>query len=230
MTVPVRSSYLPNLQPIDPMMTPIIWAVAVSYVLFLGQVAVHNCTHGTLFPRRPKTNQLVGHLICTFTLMSFDGWRHAHILHHRYTNTDKDPHNVDRPLWAYLLTHTYRITRVLWNPRKFAAAMSVPLVVSVLLIAWQYQAGYGFRAAGWICCYWLVPVIAVHLAVAHFNYITHVGLPADRGRNARTLNSGVWKVINKLTFNFYFHWEHHLNPREAKPRLRPDETSTRDDG
>ena len=89
------------------------------YLFFLGQIAIHNCAHNILFLRSKRWNKIVGYLLCSMQLIHFEGWRAAHMLHHRYTNSVKDPHHVDRPLIPYIFTHYYRIAKVVWDPKRF---------------------------------------------------------------------------------------------------------------
>jgi len=187
------------------------------YLFFLGQIAIHNCAHNILFLRSKRWNKIVGYLLCSMQLIHFEGWRAAHMLHHRYTNSVKDPHHVDRPLIPYILTHYYRIAKVVWDPKRFFSAISPPILIAITIIVWQVLSGYGTRGLVWVTQFWLIPTIFSHVLVAHFNYIGHVDLPPGRGKNTRSFKRGFWKVVNLFTFNFYHHAEHHLNPSEAIP-------------
>lgn len=196
------------------------WTFAIVLILgglfYLGQIAIHNCVHCSMFRKR-ETNEWVGKLLCSMQLMQFDGWRVAHMLHHRFTNTERDPHCVDRPLIPYLLTHYYRITMAVWNPRRHLKAVVPPLALAGAFIVWQAIAGHGTRGLVWVVVYWLIPVTISQLLVAHFNYATHVGLPPDRGHNTRDFDGGIFTVINWITFGFYRHAQHHLKPSKAIP-------------
>lgn len=197
------------------------------YLFYLGQIVIHNCVHNNLFSHSKRWNEIVGNVLCTMQLVSFAGWRTAHMLHHKYTNSDKDPHHVDRPLIPYLLTHYYRIAKVVWDPKKifdpkpFFVVILPPILIPVIVITWQLLAGYGLRGLIWLTQFWLIPTIISHTLVAHFNYIGHVDLPSGRGEDTRSFNQGFWKVVNLLTFNFYHHAEHHLKPGEAIPTPDP---------
>jgi fatty acid desaturase len=191
--------------------------VLVCYLYYLGQIAIHNCVHASMFRRR-GLNRAVGTVLCSMQLVHFDGWRVAHMQHHRAPNTEIDPHRIDRPLLAYLLTHYFRIARVVWQPRRFYAATLPPTLLAIAIAVWQWRTGHGARGVWWCLLFWLVPTIVSHLLVAHFNYVTHEGLPAGRGQDTRSLSRGMWKVINLLTFNFYLHAEHHLKPTQPIPR------------
>lgn len=188
------------------------------YVCCLSHVAIHNCVHRTLTGHKDWDRRL-GFFLAAVQLTHFEGWRSAHLMHHRFTNQEQDPHRVDRPLIPYLLTHYWRITRSVWNPAQHVRALLPPLAVAGAVVAWQAAVGEPGRGLLAVGVLWLAPVIIGHLWVAHFNYITHVGLPTQRGENTRDLTGGLWPLINRLTFNFYLHKQHHLRPSEPIPRL-----------
>lgn len=187
------------------------------YFFYLGQIAIHNCAHNLLFSHSKRWNKIVGHTLCSMQLVAFKGWRAAHMLHHRYTNSAKDPHHIDRPFIPYILTHYYRITKVVWDPKPFFLTISPSILIAFAIIVWQASTGYRARGLVWIIQFWLIPTIFSHALIAHFNYISHVNLPPGRGEDTRSFKQGFWKIINLFTFNFYHHAEHHLKPSEAIP-------------
>lgn len=202
-------------------LTTITMIVVESYLFYLGQIAIHNCVHKTLFRHSKLWNQIVGHVLCSIQLMHFEGWRAAHLLHHRFTNTDKDPHHVDRPLLPYLLTHYYRIAKAVWNPTRFFRAVLPPILIAVVVVVWQTSIGDGLRGLRWVMQYWFIPTLISQVLVAHFNYIGHAGLPSGRGHDTRSFKQGLGRIVNRFTFNFYLHAEHHLSPGEAIPIPNP---------
>lgn len=190
---------------------------AACYLYYLGQIVIHNCVHASLFRSRPA-NRWVGTVLCSLHLVHFEGWRVAHLQHHKAPNTESDPHRVDRPMLAYVLSHYFRIAKLVWQPKRYFAATLPPAILAIAIVVWQWTAGHGLRGLRWVVLFWLVPMVVSHLLVAHFNYITHEGLPAGRGQDTRSFNSGLWWLVNKLTFNFYLHAEHHLKPTQPVPR------------
>lgn len=193
-------------------------AVAVlCYLFFLGQIGIHNCVHNTLF-RSPALNRRVGAVLASLHLVHFEGWKNAHLQHHRYANTPRDPHLVDRSLLAYVATHPFRIARAVWQPTRFFAAVAPPILIATAVVVWQAASGRPLRGLYWVALFWLVPLIVSHALVAHFNYVTHVDLPSGRGRDTRNLEGGLWRLANALTFNFYLHREHHLWPSVPIPK------------
>ncbi|KAA3606107.1 MAG: fatty acid desaturase [Planctomycetota bacterium] len=193
--------------------------VLVTYLLFLGQVGVHNCIHGSMFPRNPTWNRWFGEFVCSLCLMCYGGWRAAHVLHHRYTNTDMDPHCVDRPFLAYMLSHTWRIARKFWSWKALGLSLLPPLALCGIVIGARWQWAQDWLGLRWILLFWFIPVVLVHFIMAHFNWVTHVGLPTGSGRDTRNLTAGLWPWINRLSFNFYLHAEHHREPLVAIPKM-----------
>lgn len=187
------------------------------YLYYLGQIAIHNCVHASMFRSRPA-NKWVGTVLCSLHLVHFEGWRVAHLQHHRAPNTPGDPHHIDRAMIPYMLTHYFRIAKWVWEPKRYYAATIPTVLVAAGIAVWQWAAGHGARGVVWVVLFWLVPMIVSHLLVANFNYVTHVGLPAGRGQDTRSFDRGIWRVINFLTFNFYLHAEHHLKPTQPIPR------------
>jgi fatty acid desaturase len=191
--------------------------VSACYIYYLGQIVIHNCVHASLFRRR-SANRVVGTVLCALHLVHFEGWRVAHLQHHKAPNTPSDPHRVDRSMVAYMFTHYFRIARLVWEPRRYLAATLPVIALAVAVPVWQWMTGHGLRGLQWMAAFWLIPMIVSHLLVAHFNYITHEGMPAGRGQDTRSFRSGLWWIVNKLTFNFYLHAEHHLKPTQPIPR------------
>jgi fatty acid desaturase len=193
-------------------------SVLLSCLFYFGQVIIHNCVHANQFQSR-SLNKLVGGVICSLHLVHFEGWRIAHMMHHKHTNMEGDPHRVDRPLVPYLFTHYFRIARAVWEPRRFFLVITPPVATAIAVIAWQAAIGHAGRGITLVGMLWIVPLIASHLLVAHFNYATHVGLPPGRGRDTRNLSTGIYSILNRLMLNFYLHAEHHRRPSQAVPTI-----------
>jgi fatty acid desaturase len=187
----------------------------LGYVYYLGQIAIHGCVHYTLF-KTQWLNRAFGTVLCSLQLTHFDGWRAAHLMHHRFTQTARDPHRVDRNLLPYIATHYFRVANYVWQPWRFLAAIAPPVLTALAIVIWQFATGHSTRGLSWVLLYWLIPVFISHALVAHFNFITHAGLPPRRGRDTRSFTAGAWRYINMLTFDFYLHAEHHLNPQKRK--------------
>jgi len=186
------------------------------YIYYLAHIVVHMCAHRSL-GRNAKVNKVVGNTLSVVHLMNFEGWRAAHLMHHRFTNTARDPHLVDCSMAKYVLTHYYKISKAVWVPSRFLTTVALPFTAILLAFAWCCTQGYHMTVLKYGGLYWMGPLLVSHMLMAHFNYITHVDKPVGRGQDTRSFKRGLWKVINFMTFNFYCHGEHHLAPGYAVP-------------
>ncbi len=92
----------------------VVIVLFLGYVYYLGQIAIHNCVHYTLFKKR-KLNKIVGTVLCSIQLTHFEGWRAAHLMHHRFAQSERDPHRVDRYMLPYIVTHYFRVAPYVWE-------------------------------------------------------------------------------------------------------------------
>lgn len=67
----------------------VVWLVAGFFVNGLVQLG-HDAWHHNLFPR-PWQNEVYGHLFSLLFGVSFSAARHAHLRHHWYNRTERDP-------------------------------------------------------------------------------------------------------------------------------------------
>lgn len=109
----------------------------------------------------------------------------------------------------------------------FWGSVGPPLAIYSGLLIWGFSAGFGEQVVRYGLLYWLGPLFVSHMLMAHFNYATHVGLPEGRGQDTRSLNRGLMKLVNRLTFNFYYHEEHHLAPGYAVPTPARDQRAAK---
>jgi fatty acid desaturase len=73
---------------------------------------------------------------------------------------------------------------------------------------------------------WLLPVyIGTVFLIGIRNLIEHYGCEPSRYRTSRTVTN---RLLNKLTFNSFFHLEHHLWPTASIAQLRELHERNRD--
>jgi fatty acid desaturase len=66
--------------------------------------------------------------------------------------------------------------------------------------------------------FWALPVyLGTVFVIGIRNLIEHYGCEASRYRSSRTVTS---PLLNKLTFNSFYHLEHHLWPGASVAQLR----------
>jgi len=105
-----------------------------------------------------------------------------------------------------------------------------PHGLSYILLLNVYVSVAAVGALAWLCLgkvgllyplvLWLCPWAIGQLLIADFNYRTHVGLGTAqdsgyRGADTRSFYGGLWRVVNAVTLGFYYHREHHVEPRDC---------------
>ncbi|ERN13954.1 hypothetical protein AMTR_s00021p00138650 [Amborella trichopoda] len=98
---------------------PIYWMVqgTMFWAIF---VLGHDCGHGS-FSENPKLNSIVGHLVHSFILVPYHGWRISHRTHHQnHGNVDHDES------WHPLTEQTYRSIDP--NTRKLRFTLPFPMM------------------------------------------------------------------------------------------------------
>jgi fatty acid desaturase len=74
--------------------------------------------------------------------------------------------------------------------------------------------------------FWALPVyIGTVFLIGIRNLIEHYGCETTRYRTSRTLTN---RLLNKLTFNSFFHLEHHLMPTASIAQVRELHERNRD--
>lgn len=173
-------------------------------------IVAHDTMHGSLFPDRPKANAALGGLIL-FLYAGFS-WRYmrdAHLAHHAYPGTEKDPDfNVQNPraFWPWY----FKFFREYFGGKQFLVLLGLTLV---------YIFVFGATYLNTIIM-WAVPAILSSVQLFYFGtYLTHRHTtPFPDHHNARTNDFPRW--LSLLTcFHFGYHHEHHLYPHEPWWRL-----------
>lgn len=199
--------------------------LSVQHLYFYG--IIHELSHNNIFTRA-KTNLAVGHLLCPMNLVYFHTFKTVHLQHHRFAQVPEvDPvctlNKHGQPfnrLW-YLLVWPYYAVR--WYVRHIAQHRDRHRLVRNYT---AFTAGiYGLFALGWACgvlstmlLIWALPVyLGTVFIIGIRNLIEHYGCESSRYRSSRTLTN---RWLNWLTFNSFFHLEHHLLPTATVQQLR----------
>ncbi len=173
-------------------------------------IVAHDSMHGTLFPNSKRANAWFGSAVL-FIYAGFN-WRlmqQAHMDHHAYPGTDKDPDfNADNPkaFWPWY----FRFFTRYFGAVQFLILLGFTLVYIVILGASYINT----------VVMWAVPAILSSLQLFYFGtYLPHRhDTPFADEHNARTNSFPVW--LSLLTcFHFGYHHEHHLYPHEPWWRL-----------
>ncbi len=86
----------------------VVIVLFLGYVCYLGQLAIHNGVPYTLFKKK-KLNKIVGTILCSIPLTYFDGCWAAHLMRHRFTQSEREPHRIERHMLPYIVTHYFRM-------------------------------------------------------------------------------------------------------------------------
>jgi fatty acid desaturase len=83
-----------------------------------------------------------------------------------------------------------------------------------------------YGVLGTMLFFWALPVyIGTVFLIGIRNLIEHYGCEPTRYRTSRTLTN---RLLNKLTFNSFFHLEHHLMPTASIAQVRELHERNRD--
>ena len=172
-------------------------------------IVAHDAIHETLFGRGNAWNDRIGTVIhFLYAGFSFKAMKAAHIDHHLYPGTERDPDfNADDPErfapWFFKFFTRYFGVR--------------QLAVLTLLAIIQFALGANLFN---LVLMWGVPAILSSVQLFYFGtYLTHRHDDAfTDDHNARSNTYPEW--LSLLTcFHFGYHHEHHLYPAEPWWRL-----------
>jgi len=188
---------------------------------------IHELTHNNIFARA-RVNVWVGHALCPLNLVYFHTFKTVHLQHHRFVQTPEvDPvctlkkdGTYFNPYW-YIIVWPYHAMR--WYVRHLSQHRDRRRLLRNYLaftvgIYSLFALGYLGGILSAMLFFWALPVyIGTVFLIGIRNLIEHYGCEAGRYRSSRTLTSW-W--LNKLTFNSFFHLEHHLMPTASIAQLR----------
>ncbi len=203
----------------------LIVPLSLLHLYFYG--IIHELSHNNIFVR-PKTNILVGNLLCPLNLVSFHTFKTVHLQHHRFAqvpvidpvctlNKRGEPYN---PLW-YLIIWPYFAVR--WYVRHLSQHQNrrrlwTSYVLYTTGLYSLFGIGFVYGVLPTMLLFWALPVyLGTVFLIGIRNLIEHYGCETSRYRTSRTVTS---PLLNKLTFNSFFHLEHHLWPSASVAQLR----------
>ncbi len=202
----------------------------VTYVIILGHVFSHVCSHKSL---RGPLNRIVGEVAGLLVLTRFASWEVVHQRHHRFSDdVDKDPHPCMPSYWAHVKHTIVNVERQLQatffelygdtpenrlyeKRRAYVSYATNLIVIGAFFLLLGPVAFFGFFVPASL-------LAALHLM--HFNWSTHNSTSPDLDYKPVNLNHGYYYWGNKLFFGIYMHANHHkwptvLNPVNVKTPL-----------
>lgn len=209
------------------------WLVLAWVLNGLVQIG-HDAWHHNLLPR-PWQNALFGHVLGLPFGVSFVAARHAHLRHHWYNRTERDPdaYNVGAGIGVWIQFYVVLFAGLALAPLHFnflypAAFFRrredwTPHVATVVAYAAAYVA-VGLCVArfdlwGWMRDGWLVPLLLASPINGLKSVADHYGnvWKGDRFHTATTVRTNRW--LGALFHGLNHHLDHHLFPRVPGPNL-----------
>lgn len=164
-----------------------------------------------LFTHRSfKTSVMWEYVLAFFATISLFGsiaiFPAFHVLHHRHSDTELDPHNTH---WTYFLAKKFR--RIDMDRRMFVKLLRIPIYQT-------YHNYYGYIVAAWVLFLlafgiealvftYLLPLFALHFVGAIHQTTAHY---KQQPRDNR------WFDIGLLSFGEFLHASHHLDERNPR--------------
>lgn len=204
----------------------LIGYIIIGSILHSLAILAHECVHSNMF-RRARLDRIVGFLLGVPALFCFSAYQVTHLLHHKYTRTDKDPDeftnlSVNRKwislgfyLWPFVgsliyLFHIFltSMLRGTASERKrvlMEEACLILIITSIITIS--YQLGY-FNVV--LQC-WLFPLIFTVLFANLRAWSEHTMTSRENEfSKSRVIISN--RLFSFLLCNQNYHLEHHLFP------------------
>lgn len=191
----------------------------------------HCCSHLSMKPR--WLNRFFGEITGLWHNSSLDEWSIIHAYHHRYADDkENDPHPPDgKPFFQYIsgmgkaigqsfgkhyLSEHGSGPQQLHNLKRLSRSIFVRQVIISLF--WFLALGpqaYVFLYA--------TNIVFKKWHYAWFNWATHV---KENGRDLiLNKHKGLYTAVNFLSFNLYYHENHHLRPGLFNPKSLKREIS-----
>lgn len=202
-----------------------ILPLSLLHLYFYG--IIHELTHNNIFTWY-KTNIWVGHALCPLNLVYFHAFKTIHLQHHRFAQIPEiDPVCTLQPngkpfnplvyllVWPYYAVRWY--VRHISQHRNRRRLLTNYSVFSACIYA-LFGVGLSFGGFSTMVLYWALPVyIGTVFLIGIRNLIEHYGCESSRYRTSRTVTN---RLLNAVTFNSFFHLEHHLWPTATIGQLR----------
>jgi len=202
--------------------TPLEWAADIlfrTYLMFLGTVMAHECTHGQVGPSK-RSNFFWGRLALVPCTVPYVNFRKTHLMHHAHTNDPElDPdywvkpnHWWEVPFRAISVPHHW----IMWLKargriqRRDVIEWCIHYVfIFALYIAIGQMVGVGRAAVGLFPALFLVSLLLWY----PFAYFTHEGY--STGASEHQSHNYYGKTMFWLTLGLSMHRVHHEHPRLA---------------
>jgi beta-carotene/zeaxanthin 4-ketolase len=174
-------------------------------------IVAHDAIHGSVMPRNPRSNDLVGKIAVTlYAFLSYQKLAANHQQHHRYPGRVGDPDFHDGIHQNILSWYLKFITGYLDFRQILFQFFWFGVVFAIL------DFGLHISAIN-LLLFWVVPILLSTLQLFFFGtYLPHRIAPdqAEKSKNYhRAISSNYPMILSFLTcYHFGYHWEHHEYP------------------
>lgn len=192
-------------------------ATGAAFMMFLTALRLnHEAIHGNL-GFSPRGHRLVIHALSLLMLGSNSAVAANHLHHHRHIGRPDDLEGKAGTMsaWRVLLygpVFPVEMHRAAWGSgnRALRRRMAIDLALNLALV------GTAVASRSSVLAFHIATMVAAQCLTAFFAvWITHHDCP-DGGAIARTQRS---RIVNLLSYNMFFHLEHHLFPGVPVKRL-----------
>ncbi len=184
----------------------------------------HCCSHESIKPR--WLNRFFGELTGTWHNSSLDEWSIIHAYHHRYADdNENDPHPPNgQAFFQYISGMGKTIARTFGKHYLTEHGQGSRQVKDLKRISWSIMirqitvSSFWFLALGPQAFVFLYGsnIVFKKWHYAWFNWATHV--KQDNKVMILNKSKGFYQIVNFLTFNLYYHENHHLRPGLFNPK------------
>lgn len=208
---------------------PLLYPVAALVVTFPVTSLYHSSSHEAMKPL--WFNRLVGELCGLIHTSSIDEWSVIHSYHHRYADDPaRDPHPPQGKGFVHFASTTGRDIQRSFFAHYFEAhgendrtRRLLKATIFSIFVRQQLLTLFWFLALGpaAFVFFFGANIVLKKVHYAWFNWATHV----EKEKVAEVLNqdSGLYWIVNKISFNLYYHKNHHLHPSLFNPKRIPEE-------
>lgn len=215
------------------------WSLQLLSVFIIGTrvhalgILMHEASHYNLFTHKAINEWLVKIFISLPTLVSLEGYRKTHELHHDYSQTDKDP-TYTRKLGKVFFDFPKRshwqfakeLLQILLGYGAFMALADLkrnqstkqkkdPLFLAITLVFYASLFAILIKTSNLILFakFWLLPNMTVLPLVNYWRTVTeHSALPELSNTNVRTVFYNPLLAWLITPYNINLHTEHHNRP------------------
>ncbi|WP_413576682.1 fatty acid desaturase [Bdellovibrio sp. HCB290] len=214
--------------------TDLLWILAGLLVTFPTSSIMHSAAHGSYRPR--FLNRFLGEVMGFWHNLSIDIWAVVHFYHHKHTDIPNlDPHpalghtymgflDASGKSFGAAFTHHFFDCHGKGDKAMRAFQLTIlnfkvrsPIVSLIWFLLLGPKAFVFFYGTN---------IVFKRYHYAWFNWATH----RKTGDEVQVLNlnHGIYKFVNLISWNLYYHGNHHLYPFLINPKNLPQQAKIKE--